>query len=98
MDKRKFNGGNSTKAKEGKIDKRKNPYKEVLAKACTPEDIISIIQTARDKAINESDMQAAKLVLEYYLVKAESVIKVEGDGLSISVKELLEFDNLKRKI
>ena len=30
MDKRKENGGHSTKAKDGKVDKRKNKYRDAL--------------------------------------------------------------------
>lgn len=99
MDKRASNGnkGHSTKAKDGKLDKRRNEYKAALAEACSVEDVIEVLRTVRNSALG-ADMQAAKLFLEYYLGKPDNVLKLEGDGLNITVKELLNFDNSKRKI
>lgn len=97
MDKRKNNGGNSTKAKEGKLDKRRNEYKAALAEACTVDDVVNVLRTVRDSALS-ADMQAAKLFLEYYLGKPDSVVKLEGDGLNINVKEILKFDSPKREV
>ena len=37
MDGRKNNGGNSTRAKEGKIDKRKNSFRHLIAQTITEE-------------------------------------------------------------
>ena len=99
MDKRATNGnkGHSTKAKEGKLDKRRNEYKAALAEACSVEDVINVLRTVRDTAL-AADMQAAKLFLEYYLGKPDNVLKLEGDGLNVTVKELLNFDNTKREV
>jgi len=99
MDKRASNGnkGHSTKAKEGKLDKRRNEYKAALAEACTVDDVVNVLRTVRNSALS-ADMQAAKLFLEYYLGKPDSVVKLEGDGLNINVKEILKFDSPKREV
>ena len=45
MDKRKENGGHSTKAKG--IDKRKNSFKSALTEASTVEDVINVIKIVK---------------------------------------------------
>ena len=67
MDKRKNNGGNSTKAKG--VDKRKNKYLRLLDTASTEDEVISVIETLKDICINKKDVSAIKLYLEYYLGK-----------------------------
>jgi hypothetical protein len=67
MDKRKNNGGNSTKAKG--FDKRKNPYKDVVNDVITAEELEKILKMLLGKAINEEDISASKLLLEYSLGK-----------------------------
>ncbi len=67
MDKRKFNGGNSTKAKG--IDKRKNPYKNVINDVVTYDELAKVLKMLLGKAINEQDVPASKLLLEYSLGK-----------------------------
>ena len=74
MDKRKLNGGHSTKAKGN--DKRKNEYRKALELASTPEDVVEVIKKLKEKAINKSDVNAIKLYLEYYLGKP---IEIEGN-------------------
>ena len=76
MDKRRNNGGNSTKAKG--IDKRKNEYRKALELASTPEDVIQVIKKLKEKAVNKSDVNAIKLYLEYYLGKPKDSIEIEG--------------------
>ena len=66
-DKRKLNGGHSTKT-DG-VDKRKNPYKNVVADTVTPEKLQQVILMLLGKAITEQDIAAAKLLLEYSLGK-----------------------------
>lgn len=66
MDKRKFNGGNSTKSKG--VDKRKNEYKEALDNAATIQDVEDVIKSVLKQA-KEGDLTASKLFLEYYLGK-----------------------------
>ena len=66
MDKRKNNGGNSTKSKG--VDKRKNAYKDVLEDALTKDDIQSVVKMLFAKAL-EKDIPAAKIIMEYYLGK-----------------------------
>ena len=79
------NKGHSTKAKEGKIDKRKNEYKLALQEASTKEDVISVIQMILQKAVRDEDIPAAKLYLEYYLGKPKDSIDVTTNGDSINL-------------
>lgn len=67
MDKRKFNGGNSTKAKGA--DKRKNEYKDVVKSVVTVEKLAEVLTMLLGKAIEEQDIPASKLLLEYALGK-----------------------------
>jgi hypothetical protein len=67
MDKRKQNGGHSTKAKG--IDKRKNPYKDVVKEVMTTEKLGLVLNMLYNKAIDKEDTNAAKLLLEYSLGK-----------------------------
>lgn len=89
MDKRRENGGHSTKAKG--IDKRKNEYRLALSEASTKEDVIKVIQTVKNKAINKQDIQAAKLFLEYYLGKPDANIDIKSNGETLSFNELINF-------
>tara|TARA_R100001086_G_scaffold67510_1_gene31648 strand:- start:1067 stop:1354 length:288 start_codon:yes stop_codon:yes gene_type:complete len=72
MDKRKFNGGNSTKAKG--IDKRKNEYKDVFKNAIDESDLVKVIKMLLTKAIKDQDTNSAKLLLEYSLGKPKQTI------------------------
>ena len=67
MDKRKFNGGNSTKAKGA--DKRKNEYKDIVKSVVTVEKLADVLKMLLGKAIDEQDIPASKLLLEYALGK-----------------------------
>lgn len=76
MDKRKQNGGHSTKSKG--IDGRKNKYKNLLEDASTPEEVVSVIQKLKKVALDKGDVQAIKLFLEYYLGKPKESLEIEG--------------------
>lgn len=76
MDARKQNGGHSTKAKG--IDKRKNPFKDVIAESQTPDDVKNVLNMVKQKAISEQDIPAAKLYLEYTLGKPDQTIELDG--------------------
>jgi hypothetical protein len=93
MDKRKENGGHSTKAKG--IDKRKNQYQELLERATNEDEIVKVIQTLKEKAIEDGDMQAIKLFLEYYLGKPKETI--EQTNINIDAKDLDEEEIKKIK-
>ena len=67
MDKRKQNGGHSTKTKGA--DKRKNEYKDVVKSVVTVEKLAQVLTMLLGKAINEQDIPASKLLLEYALGK-----------------------------
>ena len=67
MDKRKQNGGHSTKTKGA--DKRKNEYKDVVKSVVTVEKLADVLKMLLGKAIEEQDIPASKLLLEYSLGK-----------------------------
>lgn len=73
---RKNNGGHSTKAKG--IDRRKNPFKDVIAESQTPEDVKAVLNMVKQKAMSEQDIPAAKLYLEYTLGKPDQTIELDG--------------------
>ena len=84
MDRRRDNGGHSTKVVDG-VDKRKNPYRNALKKAATPEDVIKVIQMLQEKALKKNDVRAAELFLKYYLgLPKESIDRTSG-GESIAI-------------
>ena len=67
MDKRKNNGGHSTKTKGA--DKRKNEYRDVVKSVVTVDKLADVLKMLLGKAINEQDIPASKLLLEYSLGK-----------------------------
>ncbi len=67
MDKRKNNGGNSTRSKG--VDKRKNPYRDIVKEVVTVDKLADVLKMLLGKAINEQDIPASKLLLEYSLGK-----------------------------
>jgi hypothetical protein len=71
MDKRKNNGGNSTKALG--IDKRKNDYKLAIDEASNVEDVVVILKKISSLA-KDGDLMACKLFLSYYLGMPKQVI------------------------
>jgi hypothetical protein len=90
MDKRKENGGHSTKALG--VDKRKNKYLELLDQASTPEEIVSVIKKLKEIALIKGDVQAIKLFLEYYLGKPKETIETTHNLNEFNIKELFKFD------
>jgi len=90
MDKRKNNGGNSTKAKSG-FDKRKNEYRNALEQASTVDDVVKVIEAVKYKAVEKKDIQAAKLFLEYYLGKPKETMDVTTNGDNISFNDLIKY-------
>ena len=90
MDKRKNNGGNSTKAKG--VDKRKNQYRDALEQANSVEDVVEVLKMVKNKAVEKQCIQASKLFLEYYLGKPETSIDIKStEGVNIDFKELFKF-------
>jgi hypothetical protein len=77
MDKRKNNGGHSTKATRID-DKRKNKFKEDIQEAFNTEDVIQVLTMLKLKAIKDQDVPSAKLFLEYTAGKPDQTIDVEG--------------------
>ena len=89
IDKRKQNGGHSTKAKGA--DKRKNEYRELLDSAATPDEVIEVIKTLKTKAIEKQDVNAIKLFLEYYLGKPKETIETTHNVNTFDIKQILGF-------
>ena len=80
MDKRRNNGnkGHSTKAKG--LDRRKNPYKDVLSEVSTPEDVKDVLEKLK-KTAKDGDFNAIKLYLSYYLGNPRDSIDItSGDA------------------
>lgn len=89
MDKRKQNGGHSTKSKG--VDKRKNEYREALQLAADVNDVVKVLQTVFKKATNDNDIPAAKLFLEYYLGKPKESVDIHTTGENmVNFNELIK--------
>lgn len=86
MDKRKQNGGHSTKAKG--VDKRKNAYKNALSEASTVEDVIKVIQRVKQEALT-GDLAACKLFLAYYLGNPKDTL-----DNNVNIKSALDITKL----
>jgi len=93
MDKRKQNGGHSTKALGA--DKRKNEYKDLLDLAATPEEVVEVIKTLKIKAIQKQDVNAIKLFLEYYLGKPKETIDNNISINQFDITDVLNFGKSK---
>ena len=89
MDRRKLNGGHSTKTKG--IDKRKNEYKSVLENALTHEDLQKVVKMLYGKAINDQDVPASKILLEYYLGKPKETIETTHNINDFNIKDIVNF-------
>lgn len=91
MDKRKENGGHSTKAKG--IDKRKNEYKKAISEAVSYDDVKQLLSKAVKVALSEDKdrLKAMQMVLEYTLGKPKESLdlnaNIEG---GINFKELVQ--------
>lgn len=97
MDNRKNNGnkGHSTKAKG--IDKRQNPYKDVINDEIKPEDLRKVLRMLVEKAVTNKDVKASQLLMEYTLVKPKQEIDItsDGEGLDFYLKDILCFGKSK---
>tara|TARA_R110000796_G_scaffold42899_11_gene105665 strand:- start:727 stop:1095 length:369 start_codon:yes stop_codon:yes gene_type:complete len=90
VDKRKFNGGNSTKSLKP-IDRRKNNFRGVIEDSISREELSGVFRVIYDKAI-AGDLAAAKMLLEYSTVKPTTTVEVKGDTIiGIDFKNLVGF-------
>jgi hypothetical protein len=90
MDKRKQNGGHSTKSKG--VDKRKNEYKKAIENAITLDDVERALKKCIQIGISDDKdrMQALKLLLEYTVGKPKETVELEGgEGIGLSFNEML---------
>jgi hypothetical protein len=89
MDKRRQNGGHSTKTNG--VDKRKNEYRNALELAATIDNVVEVLKSVYTKATTKQDMAAAKLFLEYYLGKPKESVDIHTTGeSSVSFNDLLK--------
>jgi len=93
MDKRRNNGGNSTKAKG--VDRRKNDYKSVLENTLTHEDLGEVVKMLFKKAVEDEDTTSAKILMEYYLGKAKETIEQTHNVNNFNIKDIFKFDTDK---
>ena len=89
MDKRKENGGHSTKALG--VDKRKNEYKKVLEDALTSEQLIDVVKMLYKKATEKQDVKASQILMEYYLGKPKETIETTHNLNNFNIKDLIDF-------
>lgn len=91
-DRRKYNGGNSTKAVRPN-DKRLNPFRHVLKEAMTPTQVKEVITAMYKKAI-DGDTKAATLLMNYYLGKPKESIELSASGdIQFTLKKLVSFNS-----
>lgn len=89
MDKRKNNGGHSTKAKGS--DKRKNQYRDAVEQAASVEDVADVLKMLLSKAKTKQDVKAAQLFLEYTIGKPKQEMDINSsEGLSINFVDLIK--------
>ena len=93
MDKRKTNGGHSTRSMR-RFDKRKNQYKNVLDDSLNEEDITKVVKMLYKKAVKDEDTNAAKLLMEYYLGKPTQTIEQKNTHTlnDFSIKSLYDSE------
>ena len=78
----KGNEGWSTKAKG--IDRRKNPFKQLITEATSQENFIAVFQTLEASAMS-GDVQSAKLYLGYTVGKPMQSVDITSDGGSVNI-------------
>lgn len=95
MDKRKNNGGHSTRSRG--LDKRRNQYKEVLDDSLTVDDISKVVKMLFKKATKDEDTNAAKILMEYYLGKPTQTIEQKNTHTlnDFSIKSLYDTETQK---
>ena len=90
MDKRKNNGGNSTKAKG--VDKRKNEYKKAIEEAVSYDDVKALLKKALSVGLSDDRdrLKAMQMVFEYTLGKPKDSLDITGSlENSYDFKELI---------
>lgn len=80
MDKRKNNGGHSTKAKG--TDKRKNDSRKLMEdwrdKCVTPESVKKMMERIYTRATTNNDMKAAQIWLNYAVGSPDQNVNLKG--------------------
>lgn len=89
MDKRKNNGGHSTKALG--VDKRRNEYKKVLEDALTSDELINVVKMLYAKAIDKQDVKASQILMEYYLGKPKETIETTHNINDFNIRDVINF-------
>ena len=83
---RESNGGHSTKAKG--IDRRKNPYKDILNDALTEEQLLEVVRMLYKKATKDFDVTASKILMEYYLGRPTQQMDIKANVESVNIISL----------
>ena len=55
------------------------------------EEVVKVIQTLKQKAIIDQDIQAIKLFLEYYLGKPKETIETTHNLKNFNIKDIITF-------
>ena len=66
------------------IDRRKNPFKQLITEATSQENFIAVFQTLEASAMS-GDVQSAKLYLEYTVGKPMQSVDITSDGGSVNI-------------
>ena len=83
MDKRKDNGGHSTKSKG--VDKRKNNFKKAISEAFTEKDVVQVLTAVKALVFSDDDIQAAKVFLDYTVGKPNQQVDLTTNGNDINI-------------
>jgi hypothetical protein len=90
MDRRKENGGHSTKAKG--VDKRKNEWKNAVEESVSYDDVKSLLTKAVQIGLSDKPdrLKAMQMVFDYTLGKPKESIDLNGQlGASFDFKEIV---------
>jgi hypothetical protein len=96
MNNRSLNGGNSTKSLG--LDKRKNPLKDVFKTVITPEEIKDLFIMLYKKAIEEKDINATKIILQYCIGMPTQMIVQENINYKEEELSEAEIKRIKNEV
>ena len=84
LDKRRNNGGHSTKSKSP-YDKRRNQFKDIIHDTMSREEVAEVLRTLYDKAKTGESIEATKLFLSYTLGNPAQALEVSSDGSNVTI-------------
>tara|TARA_R110002126_G_scaffold188661_1_gene337036 strand:- start:24 stop:350 length:327 start_codon:yes stop_codon:yes gene_type:complete len=92
IDGRSNNGGNSTKVAIGKVDKRKNIYRDAISKVVTESQFLTVFSVLQEKAL-EGDLKAIQIYLDHTKGKPLASVEMEVSGNVVSIPTI-NFGNI----